>query len=216
MRNRDLQRLVKQYLLQHLPPLQLDRDLLFYEPIEYLLRGFCFGRSGDAAAFYVWVFVQPLYIPHDSVYFNFGDRLSPGWSVSKKSEPEVMTEVLDAILADGLPFLDRFHTPEDIVDRIDEFGDAYPTNTHFIEAHAYSLILVGKYYQAEEELRLLHARCEPNPRNVEWVYDQMHRGDRVLAKLKRSPEEAKQLLLEWRTQTLRAIRLDKYAVPLAE
>lgn len=121
MRPNDVKRLVKQFLLPHMPGLRLHKKLLYFDPIEYLLRGKYFDSSGyERWFFYVQVFVIPLFTPSDVMYFYFGERLgkasrkaSGGWPINAQTESQVMGEILSLIKSEAIPFLRKFKSPGD-------------------------------------------------------------------------------------------------------
>src|SRR5438552_1936158 len=120
MKDARFQRLIRQYLLPHLPGFRAKKSLVFAEPLEYLLRGFALESSGfGPSVFYLWVFVQPLYVPSTHIYFHFGRRLGHGWDLDANAdnESEVMGQVLTRIKDEGLPFINRFESPADFADR---------------------------------------------------------------------------------------------------
>jgi len=75
MNKRELAKIAKT-LVQELPDLAASNDLLLRTPLGPILRALCLERSGwDPRGFYVWVFFQPLCIPHAHVFLS---RLAPG------------------------------------------------------------------------------------------------------------------------------------------
>ncbi len=91
MKVKYVKKLYKNYLSEALPGFGIQGHLVYYEQVEYLLRGFYFESSAFCADdFNIYVFVQPLFIPLTNLWFSFGHRLgelsSKGiakwWSIS--------------------------------------------------------------------------------------------------------------------------------------
>lgn len=55
---------------------KLKGNILYKFPLNDLVVGFCFEKSASVkGGIYVWSFVQPLYLPNDSIILTFGRRL---------------------------------------------------------------------------------------------------------------------------------------------
>src|SRR5258708_26779920 len=87
-------RLCRTYMVPHLPPVRLVRNLTIFPPTEHLLRALSTDSSGfGAARFVVEAFVMPLYVPSDHIYYTFGGRLGAlsghqerWWTISDENE----------------------------------------------------------------------------------------------------------------------------------
>jgi hypothetical protein len=71
MKKAELSALLKQ-IQPELPGFKIKGQLLFIDPINHTLRGVWLDHSMDPRAFYVEVFVQPLFIPAEYIHFGFG------------------------------------------------------------------------------------------------------------------------------------------------
>ena len=105
MKSSLLKRLSQRYLLPHLAGVGIQRNLLYCEGIRCLLRGCVVESSSfDSNRFTVEAFVQPLYVPQESVVLTFGKRLGGGsgrrWSFDPSAETAIMADVLRAIQAE--------------------------------------------------------------------------------------------------------------------
>jgi hypothetical protein len=214
-----VERLARKYLLAELPGFRSRRSLIYSEPLDYLLRGFDFEPSGfDRYAFYVWVFVQALYVPRHGICYEFGDRLGtrdgdPGqrWHLRPDTDEEqLMARILKLMKRDGLPFLKRLRTPADVAARAARSARS-SKNPNDFELWAYSLILLGKKSEALKVLDRLHEACidtsEEFDAPVTWVLEMDERCQRMRAALERDLSEAVALLNEWRDYTLHSLRL---------
>ncbi|MHB0935895.1 MAG: hypothetical protein ACYDCO_20325 [Armatimonadota bacterium] len=76
MKQTEFQSLIRKYLLPELPEHANTGSLIWKEPIEHLLRGYHFDSSAwDQSTFRITVFVQPLYVPYDSIVYLFSQEL---------------------------------------------------------------------------------------------------------------------------------------------
>lgn len=214
MKATEIERLVKQYLLPKLPGFDASRALLISSPIQWLLRGFAFDSSGlSPKAFTVWAFFQPLYVPREHVWLNFGHRLGTlhggqekWWNLEDAPEPVVMQEVQHLVATEGLPFLFEVRDPTDLASR--GAGLAVGTrNLNVQEATAYSLILAHRYEDARQALLRLSADIKSMDPRMGWPGQIADRSDRLLALLDSDPNAAVATLWNWRSQTLKALRL---------
>lgn len=219
MRQKEFQVLSRKYLLPHLPVFEVKGDLLIIPPIKYLLRGFCFQPSAfDRKSFNVQTFVQPLYIPKEYIVFNIGFRLGKltrkgeeWWEITPENEAEVMTDVLHLMKVEGLPFLNRLETPEDIATELQKDS---PNESRLIidsQTIAYSLILAGKYAEGLKELNRFIFLLSEEDELREWEKVLLERAILLRDTLKNHGEKtAIALLEEWRAYTIGKLRLEKF------
>ncbi len=214
MKGADFQRLARKYLLPHLPGFGSKGGLLVAEPLEYLLRGFSFEPSGfDPSSFYMSVFVQPPYVPSTYVCFHYGNRLGFSWSRPQASEEwYVMGKLLACMESEGLPFLRRFRNPADFADKAAQITGSLD-DPYLVETVASSLVLVGRYQDALEEIDRLHRiTMRMNPK-LSWPREIDRRAQQVRESMSRDPQEAVALLNAWRDQTVHNLRLEKTRKP---
>ena len=77
MRRQVVEKLAREHLLSDLRGFVVTRGIIHKTPIGGLLRGFWLDSSAfDKYSAYVYVFVQPLYVPEDTLVFSFGKRLA--------------------------------------------------------------------------------------------------------------------------------------------
>ena len=76
MKGTEIAELERRYLLPQLPDFRQLGTLLYKAPVGLVLQGFELDRSQyDKRSLAVFCFVQPLYVPNDHLWFNFGKRL---------------------------------------------------------------------------------------------------------------------------------------------
>ena len=119
MTARETEKLLKK-LLPRLPGFAVSRRSLFMCPVKHILRGFCFDRSIDPLSFYLHVFIQPLYVPRDSVALSFGERLGQSWKYQADGEAELIENLLERISNKGLPILKKIETPAQLAKTVSQ------------------------------------------------------------------------------------------------
>lgn len=193
-------------LLPDLPGFTCKGKLLYAEPVEHLLQGFCGDDSSfDPTIFTVWAFALPLYVPTEYVYFHPGNRLSDErgrekwWNIQ---EPDLADKVLSSIKQEGLPFLDRIREPIQVATYMQQSpGNALPRSLEII---AYSLAMAGDFAGAEQTLdRLMNAIDT----KILWQVEVLDRAKLLAGKLNNDPQEAKQQLLEWEQLSVKNLGL---------
>jgi hypothetical protein len=139
-------------IVPELPGFVCKGWLLYRHPTNHLLRGFCCNASGfDPTKFTVVVFVLPLYVPTNHVYFLFGGRLKDDrgcdqwWDVS---EPNLSEDLLSRIKSQGLPFLCQMDSPTKLADQA--HGLPATQECYKLEVVAYSLAMAGDYAGAQQ------------------------------------------------------------------
>jgi len=217
VKQRQFQRLIKQHLLKDLPGFDVQGSLLYEKDFDYLLKGICFDSSGYNKTYFTgWVFVQPLYLPSDHLFFNFGDRfgsLSGGgdgwWDMEGRDEKSVMWEVYDRISTEGLPFLRKFSGPKDFTGkRFDELG--FMSEEPFqVQIKASSLFLIGEFKKGVKEVEALEALMEKIDKEDN---SRDHMKPHVMALRKAvdaGPDAVKKQLDEWTEYTIENLKLKK-------
>jgi hypothetical protein len=193
-------------ILPTLPGFACKGWLLYAHPVSHILRGFCCDISGfDPTSFTVWVFVLPLYVPTQHLYFNIGNRLKDERGCEKwwnLQEPDLASKLLSSIKGEGLGFLERVHHPAQIVRLVE--GLPGNTNPHSLEAIAYSSAIADEYVAAQAALGRL---VEALDVNVPWQAEMMERATQLGEKLNNDPQGAKQLLAQWEGITIRNLGL---------
>lgn len=199
------------------------RHHLVYEIHEGLvLSGVSLDLSGmEKGAFYLTVFAQPLYVPHDYIFLTFGKRLPErkylGFkqTLRRKITPEnrgVFTEaVLKSIRSEGVPFLQRIDSVEKFA-AVTEALPGTPENPfgwrdkdpNVTEVRAYSWALLGDEARAKRDLLYLTNNFVPA---YDWEKELQDRVSKVLQAMERGMENAQILLRDWANQTTASLGL---------
>lgn len=212
MKSQLVRKISNKYILPHLPEFKIQGHLLYHRDIQYLLRGFYFESSAfSSTSFTIEVFVQPLYIPDDTIILTFGNRLGNiakqrdiWWDYHESREDEISSEVLSLMMNSGIPYLEERRTLEKFTNHYKNLNPN--ANKHMIEAICYALILINDYQKAKKQLvsleRVLAQDILKYP-GISWIKDIQIRVQLILGYLKnRDYEGAKQQLNEWRDSTL--------------
>jgi hypothetical protein len=212
VKGREFEALSRRYMLPSLPGFATRSGLTFARPVIHLLRGFYFESSGfDGRAFYLWTFIQPLYVPSNHIYFLFAKRLSgstgEGWDYSRDNEAAIMSDVLVSVQQQGLSFLAPVQTPRDLALKAPLLG-GHPDDPHVAEAVAYSLVLAHEHRQAIDALDGLKAMIQRyDLTKAPYLNEVLERGQLVRERLASDPSTTVDLLEEWNEQTRVHLRL---------
>jgi len=193
-------------LLPNLPGFAVKGCLLFARPVRHLLRGACFDDSSfDTNLFFVHAFVQPLYVPFDTVALNLGWRLGGAAHRWDAKDPELIDKLRDGMRGAVMPFLLQVSTPLDLVEtarRLNWLGDV-----RVRESVAYSLARAGNAGEAMEALEDLVKGIDPTS---EWQRQMADQAEGLRNLLDKDPAGAQSQLDEWENQTIHHLRLEKY------
>lgn len=208
MRTPAIQNFVKAHLLPHFPSFSIAGKVMFEEPIGDVLRG---GYFEDSEAFptsvYVWVFVQPLYIPRDYFFFTLGKRLTykPGFFARSEVWNLHLAEtgpfLKKAIELQGLPHIAKLRSPELLAENA-TWVSGLLGDSRVAEIVAYSLIRLGEVKNGAKRLQsvLKQAREREHAEVVTKCTE-------LLRAVEQRECEVQALLGEWRMQTARNLRL---------
>jgi hypothetical protein len=209
MNSKERAALSKKIVLPLLPGFQVQGPLTFAAPITHTLRAIHIdSHSSEWARFYVHAFILPLYVPREHIGFNFGRRLgNQFWEVT---DPQTEEELKTAIQKDALPILAELETPLDAAAAVARWAQ-WPDDIHAEEAIAYSLVLTGETDSVIPELDHLIEYAQSLTYQAQWNIALRERAQLIKTKLLADPNEAKAQLAEWRKESLRNLKLEKYA-----
>jgi hypothetical protein len=181
-----------------LPPARRSGRVLSIVPDEHVLRGFLVEDSSDPTAGYVWVFVQPFFVPASTVVLSLGKRLNGG---TRFSEGDAGT-VAQAAVSEGLPFLASVDdTPRTIADWAHLSGS---TNHYAVQSRAYALILLDQAPEAAELLRALEGRLDST---IRWQRDVRERVREMATLASTDRAAALARLAQWERETREVLGL---------
>lgn len=195
-------------LLPYLPGFSIRGTLMFLPPVKETVRGFSFEGSGfNKTSFYVNVFVLPLCVPTEHLYFNFGNRVrhdrgADGWSIDK---PHLVEELGEALKRQARDFLGPIESLHDFVKVAKSFSLANP---HTRQAIAYALIRVGEFRKGRVALTELLRQMGPK---TDWEREIAERAEALGRRLDVDPREGQQQLEQWEAQTAKTLGFDRSA-----
>lgn len=174
MNSSELRKLISKYIHPNVKrDLIFNGNLLYQIPVTNFLKGFCFELSGyDKEGFYLWCFIQPLYIPCENLVLTYGKRLSINkvewWSIDKSNEiktKDTFESINRIIKTEGLPYIEELGNRENFYTFCKEHKK---TNVRIWEAFVYT----GFYNElpgARQEAELLINHLKESDSSIPWV-----------------------------------------------
>jgi hypothetical protein len=219
MKRSAIERLARKHLLPKLPEFAARRSLVYRRPLDAFLRGLSFDTSGFASGrIFVTAFVQPLFVPSDSLFYTFGFRLGDDfWDVEEQDPDPTFAAIADAAQDEALPFFEELADLDRFCERVPEWATTEPKKLKSLqslddpvvtEALGYAELLRGR---KDEGVRLLEKTIESERENGEYANDELiAHAEQVLDAVNRLGLEAGQAQLEeWRAETIRNLRLEE-------
>lgn len=212
MRRQVVEKLAREHLLSDLPGFAVTRGIIHKTPVGGLLRGFWFDSSAfDKYLAYLYVFVQPLYVPSNCLFLNFGRRLgypfgfllsNEGWKLDPDTWESSAPLLLKTMVRHGLPFLRKRDNIELFIRNL-KYGIRFENTIFDREALAYSLAWLGQYKEAAGLLKSLIRAIKPEHlrQNVR------DNAEQLLRAIQTGPDHAQELLHRWFEETSRNLRL---------
>lgn len=204
MKSRNFRKIILE-VIPEMSGVSTKPPLIVYCPLNNVLRGFCFERSGfDASRFYLWAFFMPLCVPSNHIGFTFGQRIGDGgkrWSVE---EPNLKDELLSVIRQEGIPFLACTHTTLDAA-RATQILSRSSGSPYVHQGAAYLLARSGEIGDA---VIVLDGLLKILKFDVDWQAAMAARATMLRTLLLTNPVGAQEQLDQWERQTIRDLRLD--------
>ena len=171
---------------------------------EGILRGFYFEDSGfDRGAYYVWAFVQPLYVPATTINFSLGKRLGYASGTRWKiQQPSVYEEIESLVMNDGIEFIRYATTPGELSDWCASL--LHSADPYVLQSHAYSLAAASRY---EEALVVVQQLIDNLDLKWEWMMEIANRATILKRIMIEHPSNVGTQLLEWQIKTMRCLKL---------
>ncbi|MEJ2578593.1 MAG: hypothetical protein P8Z68_05780 [Kineosporiaceae bacterium] len=198
-------------VLPRLPGMALSGAVLHLPDTTWMLRGVAMVPARSQDSFWLWAFIQPLYVPADRLNFRYGQRLGrmsdrrlTGWPA--RFDRALGTEIARSVRTQGLPGLAAVRDPGDLLSLV-RAQDGAATDLDHWEAAVYSAILAGD----RATVRLIGQQVRELPENgaVGAVGAAEHRMRRVIAGYERDVGGTEIMLRRWRNATARALRLPR-------
>lgn len=200
---------IEKRLSPRFPGFAIKGALMFIQPLQQTLRGFHLEPSAFSKKdFYVNMFFLPLYVPTKHLHFTFGHRVGPNqrWSV----EREDLENVLSSEMQKEVPFLVSLRTARDVVRALEPLTQPNKSgyvNPNCYEALSYTLVQAGETTTAANIIDALLKTANPT---VGWESEIASRARLIRNKLLEKPDEAREQLSAWETETIRNLGLETY------
>ncbi|WP_410220749.1 hypothetical protein [Pedobacter sp.] len=139
MTNSDLKKTVNTNFKNIGDNFKLKESIFYKIPALDFLIGFCFEKSkNENDSLYVWSFIQPLYVPNDSISLSFGRRLNDKlWKLKGiNSSKEELAELHALMVNENDNFFEQVDSVKKFYDHFENSGK----NLRMIEALVYSAI----------------------------------------------------------------------------
>jgi hypothetical protein len=121
MKNSELKKLIDKYIDPEVKErFTLRKNVLYQIQESDFIKGFCFEQSTfDKEGFYLWCFIQPLYVPTEDLVLTYGKRLSSNkiefWVIKKENESQIKNtfkEINSILKNEGILYLEELGTLE--------------------------------------------------------------------------------------------------------
>jgi hypothetical protein len=184
-------------LSARMPEFNVHDTFIYLNPVGRILRGIHFDSSRwSKDAFYPAAFVQPLYVPRETLNLGYGIRLSRLGSsnIWERSIPDVEVELIDAIKREAVPIFERSKSPQDLTKLSMMQPDGDKASVEFI----YSLIAAGEIANG---IHWLSKKNRGYDESIEWHRAEKARNQKLLDLCTIDPIAAQELLLQWERET---------------
>jgi hypothetical protein len=218
VKGRTVERLARKHLLPVLPGFVANRSLVYRCPFGYLLHGISVDTSSFASSrIFVTSFVQPLFVPIDSVTYTVGFRLGDDfWDVDEDNPDPTFAAIAEAARDAALPFFEELTDLDQFCQLIPKWATAEPRKLLSLgslddpvvtEALAFAEILRG---HKDKGVGLLEQTMASEREGGEYADEErIANAHQVLDAVNDLGLEAGQALLEeWRGQTIQSLRLE--------
>jgi hypothetical protein len=201
MKGKIIERVAKLEILPHLPEWAVRGKLIYMSGPNDILRGVCIDSSAFSASdVYVQLFAMPLYVPRDHLTFTYGKRLrdSSGWerwSVDPDFPVDFVRDLLTALKADGLRFLEKFATPNGVLTYI----NASEGGNDFWRLHtkAYTHAYLGNLEKADNLLSILIDEAAKALKNSPWTKNVADHATLLRGYIRRGRDEVHEVMESW-------------------
>jgi hypothetical protein len=201
---------VTKYLLPELPGFMLKGRLLYRLGNEWIVQGIFFESSAfDKQRLAVHAFVQPLYVPADSLVLTLGRRLPSSngqwWDMAIGGQIRG-DEILQSIRQQGLDLLEMGRSPDQLLRNLGKFLTDL-NSEYALEVSGLSRLLIGDDEGSRQDLRRLRGQLARINDQVGWIQDLRRRAEQIEMETQTDPAVARIRLASWRDETLRNLRL---------
>jgi hypothetical protein len=206
MKGKQIEALVRQYILPSLPNWEVKTTTLFKRPIGFCFCSVGFGTSSfDANRLYLSASIEPLYLPAAGA--NLIKRLKKVGEIHPDQEAEDMSKILVAVHEQAYPFIQDYDSPEKIAARrgiLKNSEDPYQ-----LQAIALSHVLLGNGSLAKEAFDHATGRLMEDGRK--WCLDMAEQLQVLKRRMETDFISLRNDLFRWREARLIEMKLAMYA-----
>ena len=146
---------------------RIKNNIFYYVPIIDFVKGFCFEKSkNEENSLYVWSFVQPLFVPNDTISLSFGKRLGNRlWTL--KGNDVIQSDIIDLSILMKNEVVNFFAD----IDSNNKFYNFYENeckNIRMVEALVYSAIY-SQNKNAELILNNFINNLQNEDLSIKWI-----------------------------------------------
>ncbi|WP_286920167.1 hypothetical protein [Flavobacterium sp. UBA4197] len=209
MKHSEIKTIYNLYLKDKMPTdYILKGDILYKKPIDSLLVGFCFERSGlNSNGFYLNAFVQPLYVPSEDISLTFGYRVtntvSDFWEINPESENRLLFSSLEMEMNRSIDtFLSIFNSPTSFY----KYYEDKCVNLRMVQA----VVLSSCYDLLDERFELMTkyiSILEEEDMSINWKRNIFEQA-KLLRDQISNKNELHNILFGWKNETIRHLKLD--------
>jgi hypothetical protein len=170
MTNTDLKKIIEQHFSSLISDeFKLKENILYQMPLSDFIIGFCFEKSrNEKDSAYVWSFIQPLYVPNDSIILSFGKRLENKlWTLKGN---KVLKSEIDELVFLMRTEIDNFFIKTNSIHKFYNFFENECSNLRMIEALVYSAVY-SKNEDSELILDNFINSLEHENLSIKWISD---------------------------------------------
>lgn len=180
------------------------QDTLIIKPVNELLRGICFNKSGlSKSQFELRYFVQPLYVPLNFVNLSFGGFIrTPNnrqwWEYDNEILEQLSNTMSSLVNQVDSTFLSQVRNAEKFYEF---YKDERKNSIRHFEAVAYSAAYSEQKTANEMLLDFLSFLGKKEEKNFDWVKEIYTNTEKLLE------GNRKDILNKWEMQTRTALKL---------
>ncbi|MBN1971953.1 MAG: hypothetical protein JW870_21555 [Candidatus Delongbacteria bacterium] len=186
------------------------KNLIIREPIKEILQGFCFEKSPhDKNGFYLWVFVQPIFIENDNIVLTFGKRIknkngNEWWSINKENENYIIQNLNTVFENEGFNYLNQTGS----LNKFFNYFRDCQTNLRIMEAVSFTSFIIGNKDCYKENDTLINEIEENHDLGIKWKRDILDKL--YLIKNINDDSKLKQIFLGWSYYTVKQLGLSNF------
>jgi len=210
MTTRELSAIAKR-LMQTLPESAVSGPVIFKIRPGGILMGLHLGSSSrDGRIFRLNAFVLPLFVPTETIHFNYGKRIGSATGQWSADDPNLIEHLTESIRREAIPFLNTVSTLQGVAEFIRPMVvpnvNGY-VNPHSQEALAYTLVQLNDVDGAMSILSQIQKSLSKSA--VPWELAIRTRAQVIEEKLLPKPEAALAQLEAWKVETMSKLGLGK-------